>query len=431
MQNNDDINSNDKSNNTGRKRNGIRSIRRVETSQDIEPSSGEFSNDLNRKTNANQRQTVLKRFKNRFSRKGTRHSEGEGKMSSRSATKNNGRETFDEEDDFCDQHTYEVPLNLSAGTNQNSNSRFDDVANYERRNDLTQGHSERNSPRITNNEESYWSNDSASNGGVPNDDAMHFNGGLAREKHNRMKQSKAMTLPSRSRTQPLHSTGSLPFPANISSEDSSSEDSVEPLPSTDNLKKTSKNSRNYRARSLPSKFTLNYQFLKGLNDLCKCGWYWGPLSSKEAEVKLHGKPDGAFLVRDSNDNHYLLSLSFRSAQKTLHTRIEFCKGMFSFYAAPFISTGSYASVVELIDHCVETSKNRVFCYTKGRSVNGAAFPVRLTKPVSRFEHVCSLQHLCRFVIRQHFSLENIGELPLPGMMKRYLEKNHFDPKQPV
>ena len=186
-----------------------------------------------------------------------------------------------------------------------------------------------------------------------------------------------------------------------------------------------------RSQSLPapSKLSISHHFLAGLNDLCKCGWYWGPLNSKEAEAKLHGKPDGTFLVRDSNDNRYLLSLSFRSESVTLHTRIEFCKGKFSFYAAPFISSGSHESIVELIEDCVKKSKERVFCYSKGRGRDGAAFPVRLMKGLSRFEHVCTLQHLCRFVIRQHFTLENIGDMPLPGMMKRYLGKNHFDAKQ--
>jgi hypothetical protein len=251
--------------------------------------------------------------------------------------------------------------------------------------------------------------------------------GSANSRKQRFQQGKSMSLPITSRGHiPLPGlvAGDPKLPSDTSSEDSSNEEWAQPAP------RAKPDMKSLRSQSLPSpsKLNLNYQFLNGLNDLCKCGWYWGPLSSKEAEVKLHGTPDGAFLVRDSNDNRYLLSLSFRSAQKTLHTRIEFCKGKFSFYSAPFISNGSFASVVELIDNCVETSKERVYCYTKGRALNGATFPVRLTKPVSRFEYVCTLQHLCRFVIRQHFTLENISDMPLPGIMKRYLGKNHFDAK---
>jgi hypothetical protein len=57
------------------------------------------------------------------------------------------------------------------------------------------------------------------------------------------------------------------------------------------------------------------------------GWYWGPLSWEEAEAKLEGLQDGAFLLRDSSDDRYLLSLSFRSQGSTHHTRIEHNRGM--------------------------------------------------------------------------------------------------------
>ncbi|XP_043923080.1 suppressor of cytokine signaling 6 isoform X2 [Protopterus annectens] len=59
-----------------------------------------------------------------------------------------------------------------------------------------------------------------------------------------------------------------------------------------------------------------------LKKLAKQGWYWGPITRWEAEEKLANVLDGSFLVRDSSDDRYLLSLSFRSQGKTLHTRIE-------------------------------------------------------------------------------------------------------------
>lgn len=40
-------------------------------------------------------------------------------------------------------------------------------------------------------------------------------------------------------------------------------------------------------------------------------------------------------------------------------------------------------------------------------------PVQLLYPVSRFSNVKSLQHLCRFCIRQIVRIDHIQELPLP------------------
>lgn len=58
----------------------------------------------------------------------------------------------------------------------------------------------------------------------------------------------------------------------------------------------------------------------------QCGWYWGPMNWEDAELKLKGKPDGSFLVRDSSDPRYILSLSFRSQGVTHHTRMEHYRG---------------------------------------------------------------------------------------------------------
>ncbi|XP_023224083.1 suppressor of cytokine signaling 6-like [Centruroides sculpturatus] len=157
--------------------------------------------------------------------------------------------------------------------------------------------------------------------------------------------------------------------------------------------------------------------------LSKCGWYWGPITRSEAEEKLLEQSDGAFLVRDSSDDRYLLSLSFRSFGKTLHTRIEHCNGLFSFYAQPELE--GHTSIVRLIEQSMNYSQSGVFCYSRSRSPGSPSYPVRLTKPVSRFTQVRSLQYLCRFVIRQHTRFDHIQKLPLPSRIKGYLEEGHY------
>jgi len=57
------------------------------------------------------------------------------------------------------------------------------------------------------------------------------------------------------------------------------------------------------------------------------------MSFEEAEAMLANRRDGSFLVRDSSDERYILSLSFRSLGGTHHTRIEHYKGIDDMYFA--------------------------------------------------------------------------------------------------
>ena len=157
--------------------------------------------------------------------------------------------------------------------------------------------------------------------------------------------------------------------------------------------------------------------------LSKFGWYWGPLRRNEAEEKLTNEPDGAFLVRDSSDERYLLSLSFRSYGRTLHTRIEHCNGVFSFYAQP--DSEGYHSIVDLIEHSMNESQTGIFYYSRSQLPGAPQIPVVLTKPVSRFTQVRSLQYLCRFVIRENTRYDLIQKLPLPTTLKGWIEENQY------
>ncbi|XP_061130186.1 suppressor of cytokine signaling 7 [Syngnathus typhle] len=171
-------------------------------------------------------------------------------------------------------------------------------------------------------------------------------------------------------------------------------------------------------------------FTASLRELEKCGWYWGPMNWEDAEMKLKGKPDGSFLVRDSSDPRYILSLSFRSQGVTHHTRMEHYRGTFSLWCHPKFEDRCH-SVVEFIERAIMHSKNGKFLYFLRSRVPGLPpTPVQLLYPVSRFSNVKSLQHLCRFCIRQTVRIDHIQQLPLPRSLVSYLSKfYYYDPEE--
>ncbi|XP_075767617.1 suppressor of cytokine signaling 7 isoform X2 [Pelodiscus sinensis] len=173
-------------------------------------------------------------------------------------------------------------------------------------------------------------------------------------------------------------------------------------------------------------------FAASLRELEKCGWYWGPMNWEDAEMKLKGKPDGSFLVRDSSDPRYILSLSFRSQGITHHTRMEHYRGTFSLWCHPKFEDRCQ-SVVEFIKRAIMHSKNGKFLYFLRSRVPGLPpTPVQLLYPVSRFSNVKSLQHLCRFRIRQLVRVDHIPELPLPKPLISYIRKfYYYDPQEEV
>lgn len=122
-----------------------------------------------------------------------------------------------------------------------------------------------------------------------------------------------------------------------------------------------------------------------------------------------------------------MTLSFRSAGKTLHSRIEHRDGKFSLCNSSnqSLSNGSFTSIADLIEYSMGFSENGVYCYSRPRYPGHPAFPVRLTTPVSRYTQVKSLQYLCRFVIRRNTRLDNINKLPLPNKIKTFLEENYL------
>lgn len=147
-----------------------------------------------------------------------------------------------------------------------------------------------------------------------------------------------------------------------------------------------------------------------LLQITSSSFYWGKMDRYEAEKLLENKPEGTFLLRDSAQEEYLFSVSFRKYGRSLHARIEQWNHRFSFDSH---DPGVFASntVCGLIEHY----KDPTCCMF---------FEPMLTIPLHR-NFPFSLHHLCRAVICDHLNYDSISYLKLPKTLKTYLKEYHY------
>ncbi|XP_017558665.2 suppressor of cytokine signaling 5a isoform X1 [Pygocentrus nattereri] len=138
--------------------------------------------------------------------------------------------------------------------------------------------------------------------------------------------------------------------------------------------------------------------------------YWGVMDRYEAEALLDGRPEGTFLLRDSAQEDYLFSVSFRRYGRSLHARIEQWNHNFSFDAHdPCVFHA--ATVTALLEHYKDPSACMFF-------------EPLLTSPLHR-TFPFGLQSLARAVICRGTTYDGIAALPLPPTMQDYLREYHY------
>uniref|UniRef100_A0AAY4DB17 Suppressor of cytokine signaling 5 n=1 Tax=Denticeps clupeoides TaxID=299321 RepID=A0AAY4DB17_9TELE len=141
--------------------------------------------------------------------------------------------------------------------------------------------------------------------------------------------------------------------------------------------------------------------------------YWGVMDRYEAEALLDGRPEGTFLLRDSAQEDYLFSVSFRRYNRSLHARIEQWNHNFSFDAHdPCVFHSS--TVTGLLEHYKDPSACMFF-------------EPLLTTPLHRI-FPFTLQSLARAAICQHTTYDGIGALPLPPALQDFLKEYHYKQK---
>ncbi|XP_026082919.1 suppressor of cytokine signaling 5-like [Carassius auratus] len=138
--------------------------------------------------------------------------------------------------------------------------------------------------------------------------------------------------------------------------------------------------------------------------------YWGVMDRYQAETLLEGKPEGTFLLRDSAQEDYLFSVSFRRYGRSLHARIEQWNHNFSFDVHD-PSVFHAPTVTGLLEHYKDPNSCMFF-------------EPLLSNPIHRSQPF-SLQRICRAVISSRTSYDGINALPLPSALKEHLKEYHY------
>lgn len=138
--------------------------------------------------------------------------------------------------------------------------------------------------------------------------------------------------------------------------------------------------------------------------------YWGVMDRYEAEMLLEGKPEGTFLLRDSAQEDYLFSVSFRRYGRSLHARIEQWNHNFSFDVHD-PSVFHAPTVTGLLEHYKDPNSCMFF-------------EPLLSNPLHRTQPF-SLQQICRAVVSSYTTYDGINMLPIPNALKKHLKEYHY------
>ena len=151
------------------------------------------------------------------------------------------------------------------------------------------------------------------------------------------------------------------------------------------------------------------------------GWYYGPLTNREARKILKRRDIGTFLLRNSSDPKHLFSLSVKTERGTTSLRIRYSKGVFSLAteASEESSTRSSTCIMKLIENFVlatQPDDDLVLLETTGRMDTQFSMKRACLKEPS------SLKHLCRLSLNRSLSDEQRSRLLIfmPPAIENYI-----------
>ncbi|XP_051987993.1 suppressor of cytokine signaling 3-like [Xyrauchen texanus] len=180
----------------------------------------------------------------------------------------------------------------------------------------------------------------------------------------------------------------------------------------------------HRYKTFSSK--LQYQMVQhAALKLQESGFYWGPISGKDANHMLNLEPSGTFLVRDSSDNRHFFTLSVKTESGTKNLRVQ-CDNKSFFLQTDTKSMQSvprFDCVLKLVHHymplsrsplSIGNSRSAYYIYSGGDKI-----PLELLRPLPCT--MSSLQHLCRKTVNGHIDVSSKRD-QLPQQLKEFLQE---------
>ena len=165
-----------------------------------------------------------------------------------------------------------------------------------------------------------------------------------------------------------------------------------------------------RTPALVTQVDYAHYFIPEMTFIANCPFYWGKIDRYEAEALLEDRPEGSFLLRDSAQDEFVFSVSFRRYNRSLHARIEEKDHRFSFDSH---DPGVYASftIAGLLAHY----KEPLACMF---------FEPLLVTPVIR-SRAFSLVDLARASICDHCSYNDVSALWIPETLKKFVREYSY------
>lgn len=171
-----------------------------------------------------------------------------------------------------------------------------------------------------------------------------------------------------------------------------------------------------------------HDFMSAQMRLRQSGWYWGPLSREMASHVVNQQPDGAFLIRDSNHDCYLLTVTVKAQNKVFNIRMQHVdNGKFTFDTDTGDTELEPSDAISYLRNAMRISRFGRFYFVSSRGQVNPQVEVKFLHPISRFSvlPVSSLKHLARFAILTRCRKDHICQLELPDHLKAYLNQSQI------